>query len=117
MFAVVPVSSESQPLFKTLQQRGIIPLIDLQEGSPEVSDTVLEAAFRELVHSWQQHKASLSPLYPLLELITPLVPPPRPHGLGGLIKRVDDARQRTGLDLRRLLRVRGVADSFESAEL
>ena len=117
VIAVLPVSSQSQPLLKTLLLRGIIPWIDLQEGSSEVSDTVLEAAFQELVHSWQQHKASLSPLYPLLELITPLVPPPRPHGLGGLIKRMDDARQRTGLDLRRLLRVRGVADSFESAEL
>lgn len=117
VIAVLPVSFESQPLLKTLLQRGIIPLIDLQEVSPEVPDTVVEAAFKRLSHSWQNHKASLSPLYPLLELTTPLVPPPRPHGLGGLLKRMDDVRHRTGLDLRRLLRVRGVADSFDSAGL
>lgn len=117
VIAVLPVSSQRQSLLKTLLQRGIIPLVDLQGVSPEVPDTVLEAAFKELSHSWQNHKASLSPLYPLLELTTPLVPPPKLHGLGGLIKRMDDVRQRTGLDLRRLLRVRGVADSFESAGL
>ena len=117
VIALLPVPSQNQQLLKILLQRGIIPLIDLQQVSPEESDKVLEAAFNQLLHSWQNHRVPLSPLYPLLESTTPLIPPPRPHGIGGLIKRMDDARQRTGLDLRRLLRVRGVADSFESAGL
>lgn len=117
VIALVPVSSQSQSLFKALLKRGIVPLIDLQKLSPEVSDTVVEAAYKELLYSWQDHRVSLSPLNPLLELTTPLVPPPRPLGIGGLITRMNDARQRTGLDLRRLLRVRGVADSLDSAGL
>lgn len=117
VIALLPVSSPGQSLLKILLQRGIIPLVDLQDVSPEVPDSVVETAFKRLSHSWQHYNASLSPLYPLLELTTPLVPPPRAHGLGGLLKRIDDVRQRTGLDLRRLLRVRGVADSFDSAGL
>jgi hypothetical protein len=60
---------------------------------------------------------TLRPWGPLIERTTPLVLPSPRTLVGNLLIRAQNAHLRTGSDLRRLLRVREVEKSFDSAGL
>ncbi len=113
----LPVCTESLTLGENLLNEGIVPLLTLEGLPRDFSVEAAARAYRELAESWDRHKVALKPLRPLIELVTPLVTPPRPRGIARLVDKVDDARLRTASDLRRLLRVREVEASFESAGL
>lgn len=117
VLVTLPALAQNLALTETLAQGGIVPLFSLEQVPAGLQQTTLADSFRQLQRSWRRHKVALKPLRPLLELTTPLTPPPKPRGVGALLDRVDDARLRTTSDLRRLLRVREVAASFESAGL
>lgn len=117
VLATLPALAQNQALAEILAQRGIVPLFSLEQIPARLQQTTLADSFKQLQRSWRRHKVALKPLRPLLELTTPFTPPPKPRGVGALLERVDDVRLRTTSDLRRLLRVREVADSFESAGL
>lgn len=117
VLATLSALAQNEALAETLAQAGIVPLFSLEGVPAKLPQNTLAASFKQLQRSWRRHKVALKPLRPLLELTTPLTPPPQPRGVGALLDRVDDARLRTTSDLRRLLRVREVADSFESAGL
>lgn len=117
VLATLPALAPNEALAEALAQRGIVPLFSLEEVPATLPPSALADSFKQLQRSWRRHKVALKPLRPLLELTTPLTSPPRPRGIGALLERVDEARLRTTSDLRRLLRVREVADSFESAGL
>lgn len=117
VIVTLPALVQHEPLFDTLAQRGLAPLIHFTGVAADVPDSHLSRSFKQLLRAWQRYKVNLKPLRPLLELTTPLSFPPQPRGVGALLGRVDDARQRASSDLRRLLRVREVAASFESAGL
>lgn len=117
VLVTLPALAQNEALVETLAQRGVVPLFSLDGVPACTAKSVLASSFKQLQRSWRQHKVALKPLRPLLALTTPLLPPPKPRGVGALLERVDEARLRTTSDLRRLLRVREVADSFESAGL
>lgn len=96
--------------------RQILPLLTM---SPPVSlgEEEIAEVYSHLNHAWRRAGAVTRPLRPLLDIATPLTSPRPRKGLGGFIDRVDDARLRTFSDLRRMLRVREVEESFESAGL
>ncbi|BCR05502.1 hypothetical protein DESUT3_25710 [Desulfuromonas versatilis] len=107
----------SLPRLDALAERGVVPMLSLDDTGGEASEADLHDAFQGLARCWRKYRVALKPLRPLIELATPLVTPPRPRGLGALLDKVDDARLRTASDLRRQLRVREVEASFESAGL
>lgn len=104
-------------LAELLLRHGLMPVVLLESDFSGTSTESLVQLFSHLARGWKKHKVSLKPLLPLLDLATPLTPPPKRRGFSGLIERIDDARLRTVSDLRRQLRVREVAASFESAGL
>lgn len=116
----LPVGEE--PLAATLEKidsllaRGVVPLSTVTGGAVHLSPSDLARLFEHLKRSWRRARAVLKPVRPLLRLATPLATPPK-KGIGGLLERLDDTRLRTASDLRRLLRVREVEQSFESAGL
>jgi hypothetical protein len=95
----------------------ILPLVTINNETGRVTDNEIAAIFNHLGKSWRRKKATVKPLYPLLYLATPFSPPPKKGVVHGLFDKVNDARFRTTSDLRRLLRVREVEESFESAGL
>lgn len=117
VIVTLPAQKSSDALVDNLAQRGLVPLLHLDGVAAELGDHQLAGRFKQLLRTWQRHRINLKPLRPLLEYATPFSIPPKPRGVGALLGRVDDARLRTSSDLRRLLRVRQVAASFESAGL
>ncbi len=115
--ATLPAHAAEEKQFDELAARGIVPLLELADTPAEAGEGRLANSYKQLQRAWRRHKVALKPLRPLLDLATPLTSPPRRRGVGALLERVDDVRLRTGSDLRRLLRVREVAASFESAGL
>jgi hypothetical protein len=99
-----------------LLDQGVLPFVTLPGGLPPLPSADLVRLYEYLRRRWQRARVALQPLRPLLRLATPLVPPPR-TGIGRLLGHLDDARLRTASDLRRLLRVREVRESFDSAGL
>jgi hypothetical protein len=100
-----------------LLDHDILPLVAIDESAVCYRDSEITQIFEYLASGWRRKKAFIKPLHPLLRLITPLAPPPRKGGVPGLFDKVNGARLRTTSDLRRLLRVREVEESFESAGL
>lgn len=99
-----------------LLARDILPLASLAGRAGQDAEEVARL-FQHLAKGWHRAGAMLKPLRPLLDLTTPLLTPPPRRGLGTLLDRVETAKLRTASDLRRLLRVRQVEVSFESAGL
>lgn len=98
-----------------LLSRGIVPLAEISGSDRKIEE--IASFFQHLAREWRRAGVSLKPFRPLLRLTTPLVPPPPRRGLGSFIDRVETAGMRTASDMRRLLRVRRVEASFESAGL
>jgi hypothetical protein len=96
---------------------GILPLVAIGAEAAHYPEAEIAAVFAHLSRGWRRRKATVKPLHPLLYLTTPFAPPPKKGVVNGLFDKVNDARLRTTSDLRRLLRVREVEESFESAGL
>ncbi len=100
-----------------LARRRILPLLSLDAHCGAVDAEATGALFAHLEQCWRRAGVVLRPLAPLIVLTTPLaVAVPRTL-VGSLLGRAQDARLRAGSDLRRLLRVRRVEESFDSAGL
>jgi hypothetical protein len=100
-----------------LIENDILPLVAFKSGLDHFPAAEIVTIFEHLAKSWRDRKASVKPLQPLLYLTTPFAPPASKGIVHSLFDRANDARLRTASDLRRLLRVREVEESFESAGL
>jgi hypothetical protein len=99
----------SLTLIDELLEGGILPLLQSPAADAGPSQEWL-TLYQFLVQRWQLHKINLRPIAPLL------AEPPR-KGVNSLLERASEAGQRAAADLRRLLRVRGAEQSFDSAGL
>lgn len=117
LFAGIQSLTVARKDMDALLGQDILPLgaIDQADGRCPAGD--IAAFFEHLAAGWRRKKVPVKPLHPLLRLTTPLVLPPAKRGMQGLFDKVDGARLRTSSDLRRLLRVREVEESFASAGL
>jgi hypothetical protein len=100
---------------ETLLERDVVPLVRLSPGG-----FTLEAAsriYRHLHHGWCARKVLVKPLLPLIHVTTPLVPAAPKGILRGFIDSIEDRRLLATSDLRRLLRVKEVEESFASSGL
>lgn len=95
----------------------ILPLGAVDRAAARCPARDVAEFFEHLAAGWRRERVPVKPLHPLLRLTTPLALPPAKRGMQGLFDKVDGARLRTSSDLRRLLRVREVEESFASAGL
>lgn len=100
-----------------LLEDGIVPLVELSEEAAGSAGKEMTKLYAHLQSGWQKKKALVKPLLPLIYLITPLSPVATKGMLRGFIDSVEDRRLLATSDLRRLLRVKEVAESFESSGL
>ncbi len=96
---------------------GIIPLVTLSGRAAHYPAEDVAMVFSHLEAVWRKKKALIKPLLPLIQLVTPLVPKAPRTGLRGLIDSIEERRLLATSDLRRVLRVKEVAESFDSAGL
>lgn len=121
--ATVTMHAEEAPPAETMREidtllaGGILPLLTVTDGAEQSAPAEIGTIFEYLLRAWRRHKATVKPLAPLLYLTTPLVPASRKGLVSGLFDKVYESGLRTSTDLRRLLRVREVEKSFESAGL
>jgi hypothetical protein len=117
--ASLPLQGRSLPDCRSsveeLLGKGIIPI--LQGPAATLGRTELLPLYQWLISQWQRSKANLKPIMPLLLLCVPLLAEPPRKGVDRLLERASETGQRTAADLRRLLRVRGAEQSFDSAAL
>jgi hypothetical protein len=102
---------------KILAAGQIVPLVALDVNSQTRDTNRLQDIFTHLSRCWKGSGMTLRPWGPLIERTTPLVLPSPRTLVGNLLIRAQNAHLRTGSDLRRLLRVREVEKSFDSAGL
>lgn len=95
---------------------GILPFLKLSDRTVDVKVDEIIRIYSYLVRAWRSNRAGEGPLHPLIELVTPLVIPPR-GVVGAFMDRLNSTRFRASFELRRHLRVQGAADSFDSAGL
>ncbi len=100
-----------------LLEAGIVPLVELSGDAAGGAEKELTQLFGYLQSAWQKKKVLVKPLLPLIYLTTPLAPAASKGILRGFIDSVEDRRLLATSDLRRLLRVKEVAESFESSGL
>lgn len=100
-----------------LLEREIVPLVQLSEESASLPPEHLTRVFNHLQRGWQQKRVLLKPLLPLIFLTSPFVPAAPKGMLRGFIDSIEDRRLLASSDLRRLLRVKEVAESYESSGL
>jgi hypothetical protein len=100
-----------------LLAESILPLMAVSIEAGSYPEAEIAAIFEHLAQGWRRRKATVKPLHPLLYLTSPYAPPPKKGVVHGLFDKANDARLRATSDLRRLLRVREVEESFESAGL
>jgi hypothetical protein len=116
--ASLPLQGRSLPECRSsveeLLGKGIIPIPQVPAA---MEKTELLPLYQWLISQWQRSKANLKPIMPLLLLCTPLLAEPPRKGVDRLLERASETGQRAAADLRRLLRVRGAEQSFDSAAL
>ncbi|MBJ6799152.1 hypothetical protein [Geomonas propionica] len=100
-----------------LLEREVLPLVQLGVEAAALPAEQLTKVFNHLQRGWQQKKALIKPLLPLVFLISPFVPAAPKGMLRGFIDSIEDRRLLASSDLRRLLRVKEVAESYESSGL
>ncbi|HJV33686.1 hypothetical protein [Geomonas sp.] len=101
----------------TLLAAEVLPLVTLSKSGARLSREELSGIYTHLQTGWRANKAATKPLLPLINLVTPLAPASSRGMVRGLIDIIDDRRQLAASDLRRILRVKEVEQSFESAAL
>ena len=95
----------------------LVPLVTLAGPPQHCRPDEVAGIFSHLSDGWRRKKVSLKPLLPLIFLATPFVPA-NPKGMvRGFIDSIEDRRLLAASDLRRILRVKEVAESFDSAGL
>jgi hypothetical protein len=96
----------------------VLPLVTLSGPGPiGCTEEEIARVFAHLSAGWRSKKALVKPLLPLIYLSTPFVPAAPKGMLRGFIDTMDDRRLLAASDLRRVLRVKEVAESFESSGL
>jgi hypothetical protein len=100
-----------------LLEREVVPLVSLSAHAARWKPGESEKVFVHLNNGWRQHKAGIKPLLPLIQLISPLVPAQSRGVLRGFIDLIDDRRLLATSDLRRVLRVKEVEESYASSGL
>jgi hypothetical protein len=95
---------------------GVLPILQMPTAAAGQAEEYL-SHFQLLSQQWRRSKANLKPILPLLLLCTPFLAEPPRKGVDRLLEVANAASQRAAADLRRLLRVRGVEQSFDSAAL
>lgn len=100
-----------------LLERQVVPLLGVSRRAAHYPVGEVAHLFSHLHAAWNRNKALVKPLLPLVYLATPLVPT-APRGIvRGLIDSFEDRRLLAASDLRRVLRVKEVAQSYESSGL
>jgi hypothetical protein len=110
----------TQPATRTIDlllERKILPLLAVGAEAAHLSIAEVGGMFEHLARGWRRKRAVVKPLLPLLALTAPFAPPPRRGLVASLFDKAYDTQLRTTSDLRRLLRVREVVESFDSAGL
>lgn len=115
--AAAPEPGTAIARIDALLDDGVVPLVELSRDSAGTSEKDVAKLYAHLQSGWQKKKALVKPLLPLIYLITPLAPVAPKGILRGFIDSVEDRRLLATSDLRRLLRVKEVAESFESSGL
>ena len=100
-----------------LLAREVLPLVTLSSRAAHYPAQEISEIFSHLHTGWRRKKATIKPLLPLVYLCAPLVPVASRGMVRGFIDIIDDRRLLAASDLRRILRVKEVAESFESAGL
>lgn len=100
-----------------LLHAGVAPLVTLSGRSAHYPAEDIARIFNHLEAGWRKRKVLTKPLLPLIYLLTPLVAKSPRTGLRGFIDSIEERRLLATSDLRRILRVKEVADSFDSAGL
>lgn len=95
----------------------VLPLVTLSGHAARLSAAEVSKIFTHLNAEWRARKALIKPLLPLIQICTPLVPASSPGLIRGFIDSIEDRRLLAASDLRRVLRVKEVAQSFDSAGL
>jgi len=95
----------------------VVPLVTLSGRSADHASEEVSGIFAHLHAGWRGKKAVIKPLLPLIYLTTPFVPTSPRVGVRRFIDIIDDRRLLATSDLRRILRVKEVEESFESAGL
>ena len=117
LLAGVEPSSSTVAGIDALLARDVVPLVALSGRAAGMPSDELSGIYAHLINGWRQKKAAIKPLLPLIYLSTPLVPASPPGALRGFIDLIDDRRLLATSDLRRLLRVKEVEESFASSGL
>lgn len=100
-----------------LLEAEVLPLVALSGGAERLDAEELAGIYTHLNAAWRRKKVALKPLLPLIYLSTPFAPAAPRGVLRGFIDTIDDRRLLAASDLRRLLRVKEVAESYESSGL
>ena len=95
----------------------VVPLLTLSGSGPHRAAEELSEVFAHLAGGWRRKKAAIKPLLPLIHLSTPFVQSAPRGGVRGFIDSIDERRLLATSDLRRILRVKEVEESFTSAGL
>jgi len=102
---------------ETLLAAEVVPLVTLSGQAARHSEQELSGVFAQLAASWRAKKAVIKPLLPLIYLSTPFVPSPSRWPLSGFVDLIDGRRLLATSDLRRVLRVKEVEESYSSSGL
>lgn len=111
-----PASLTREKIDRLLEQE-VIPLVTLGRPATELSAQECADLFHHLMAAWRRSKALIKPLLPLIYLSAPLVPASSRTGLRGFIDLIEGRRLLATSDLRRVLRVKEVEESFASSGL
>jgi len=95
----------------------VLPLVTLSGAEARLSAEDAAGVFTHLGAAWKRAKAGVKPLLPLIRLTTPLVPAAPASALRGFINAIEDRRLLATSDLRRVLRVKEVEESYASSGL
>ena len=120
---VSTLAAGEQPFGFTLEQIDallelqVLPLVSLSGKAAALSSQEISKIFTHLHAGWRAKKAVIKPLLPLVYLATPFVPAAPRGRVRGFLDSIDDRRLLAASDLRRILRVKEVEESFASAGL
>jgi hypothetical protein len=95
----------------------VVPLVRLSSRAAHYPAEEFSKMFSHLHAGWRGKKAVIKPLLPLIYLSTPFVPASPKTRVRGFVDMIDDRLLLATSDLRRILRVKEVQESFESSGL
>ena len=110
-------SSSTMEGIDALLAAAVVPLVGLSERAAQLPAEEVCRIYAHLQSGWRVKKAVIKPLLPLIFLSTPFVPAASRSAMRGLIDLIEDKRLLATSDLRRILRVKEVEQSFESSGL